>query len=178
MVRVVHPGSGSLFFTHPGFRSGSATLNERKTKKQRYCDRLRKKENDYYKVLLSVAHPWHLVGIRIRGSVSLTNGSGSSVTFKTSTPKKIFKVFLVFFLMIEGSGSVPLIKRSGPGRPKNLGSRSGLQYCREGNIEKALVPCHARTAMSATYKFSAFAHGKYCSPICRYRYLFISPDHG
>ncbi len=67
------------------------------------------------------------IRIRIRGSMTLTNGSGSYY-FRYGPSrcqqKLIFSKFSAyFFLKVEGSGFVPLTNGSGSGcrRPKNIG---------------------------------------------------------
>ncbi len=95
------PDPGVKKAPDPG--SGSATLNERQTTRQRYCGRLRKKENDCYNIRLSVVLRIRdiLVRIRILGSVLVTNGSGSSVTFPRRQPQKKFsKIFSRFSLLL------------------------------------------------------------------------------
>ncbi len=72
-----------------------------------------------------------LTGITFRRSVQVHHFS------KMKSPKKVTKqqksrFFLLFCLMIEGSGSVALINRSGSQRSKNI--RSGLKKASYGNF--------------------------------------------
>ncbi len=147
---------------------GSATLNER----QRYCGHLRKKENDYYNIRLSVVLRIRgiLVRIRIRGSVSLTNGSGSS-SFRqwpsrrqvANPQKKFSKFFSKFFLLflLDDRRSIPLIKGSWHGRPKNLGSRAGtLPWRKQRESLNTYNTMYIGTKTVFSFKFSAVAQLK------------------
>ncbi len=94
-------------------------------------------------LLTSVVDPWHLVWIRILGSVPLSNGSGcrygrpkiirilwnrmrirnTGKSHKKSQNSKLEQGFFHYFcLMMEGSGdaSVLVTNGSGSSRPKNI----------------------------------------------------------